>query len=73
MRLGEDRDRYSHTVLLGYSPDVVCGGDCASDRGLLLVVRQPLACKVGTSSLRDLEDNRRLDVSGLDISCDVNR
>jgi hypothetical protein len=35
---------------------MVCGGDCASDRGLLLIVGKTFSGEVGTSALRNLQD-----------------
>ena len=67
----KSRDWYSHTILLGHGPNVVCGGDGTGDRGLLLVVRQSFTCKIGTSSLRNLEDDGRFYISDLDISHDL--
>lgn len=51
-------NRCSHAVSLGNSPDVVGCGNGTSNRGLLLIIREAFACKIGTSSLRNLKDDR---------------
>jgi hypothetical protein len=39
-------------------------GDGTSDRGLLLVIGKTFACEVSRSTLRNLNDDWGLDVSG---------
>ena len=56
-------EHYLHAVGFCDRSDVVGSGDSPGDRGLLFVVGEALTGKVGTASLRDLEDDRRLDVS----------
>jgi hypothetical protein len=41
----------------------MCGGNGTSDRCLLFVIGKPFTCKVGTSSLRNLNDYGSFDVS----------
>ena len=57
-----------HAVCLGDETDVVGGGDGAGDGGLLLVVGEALACKVGGAALGDLDDDGALDVAGGGVS-----
>lgn len=56
--------RNSHAVGGGDGADVVRGGNGTGDRALLLVVLEALATEEGGTSLRDLEDDGRLDVAG---------
>lgn len=58
VRVEDDGD----AVSLGDGTDMVCGGDGANDRGLLLVVREALASEVCRTSLRGLNDDWGLDV-----------
>lgn len=54
---------YSHAVRRGNGPDVV-GSSCGTgNRGLLVLVRQTFATEECSTSLRDLEDDGRFDVS----------
>ena len=43
---------------------MVGSGDGTGDRGLLLVIGEALACKVGGATLGDLDDDGGLDVAG---------
>ena len=54
---------YSHAVSLGHGADMEGGGDGTSSRGLLLVICETLACKVGGATLRNLQDDGRLQVT----------
>jgi hypothetical protein len=61
------KNSYIHAVGLGHVPDVQRGRDGSEDGRLLLVVGKPLARKVGASALRDLQDDRSLDIPIADI------
>jgi hypothetical protein len=54
----------SHSVGGSDRADVVGGGDGTSDGTLLVSVLESLSTEEGGSSLRNLEDNGRLDVAG---------
>ena len=53
-----------HAVRLRHCADVCGGSNGTGDGRLLLVVRKALACKVRASTLRDLDDDGSLDVTG---------
>ena len=63
--------RNLHSVGGSNGADVVCGRDSASDGSLLLIVGEALAREVRTTTLGNLEDNRRLDIPLFDISTDT--
>jgi hypothetical protein len=52
-----------HAIGFGYGTDVKSSSYGTCDRSLLLVVRKAFASKIGASSLRYLNDDRRFDVS----------
>jgi hypothetical protein len=56
-----------HAVSLCHVLDVQRGRDGSEDGCLLLVVGKPLPRKVGASALRDLTDDRSLDIPIADI------
>lgn len=49
---------YLHAVCLGDGPDVVSSSDGTEDGSLLVAIGQALAGEVGTTTLRDLDDDR---------------
>ena len=52
-----------HAVLLCDKADMVGSCDCASNGSLLLVIWKTLAGEKGSTTLGDLDDDRRLDVT----------
>lgn len=64
-----------HAIVGGDGSDVVGGSGGTGDGGLLLVgVLQALAAEEGSTALRDLEDDGRVDVSrGLEAGVDDRR
>lgn len=51
-----------HAICFGHGSDMVCGGDRASDRSLLLVICETLSGEVSSTALGHLQDDRRLDI-----------
>lgn len=52
-----------HAVCLGDGPDMVSGSDGTKGGSLLVAVGQALAGEVSSAALRDLDDDRCLDVT----------
>ena len=50
--------------MLGHQPDVLGTGDSAQDGGLLVGVGDALAGQEGRAAVTELDDDRRVDVSG---------
>jgi hypothetical protein len=46
----------------------VCSGNGTGDGRLLVIIGKALPSEVGTSSLRDLDDDGRFDVSAINLS-----
>jgi hypothetical protein len=64
----------SHAIDRSNASDKVSSSDGTSDRSLLLVVGYTFTGKVGGTTLRELEDDRRVDVScGLEAGVDDGR
>jgi len=59
--------RYIHAISLGHQAGVVGSGDGTKNRSLLLVVGQTLAGEEGATTLGDLDDDRRLDVTNVRV------
>jgi len=59
----EGKEKNSHAIGRCDSSDKVSGSDGTSDRSLLLVVCDTFTGKVGGTTLRELEDDGRVDVS----------
>lgn len=54
---------HSHTVSLGDCANMVGSGNSTGDRGFLVAVGETLASEVGRATLRNLNDDRRFDVT----------
>ena len=54
-----------HAVRRCHQANMVSSGNCTEDRRLLLVIGKTLAGKVGASTLRNLDDDGRLDVADM--------
>jgi hypothetical protein len=60
-RMGFNWD--SHAISLGDGTDVKSSGDGTSDRGLLFVICKAFPSVVGATTLGDLKNDRRFDIT----------